>query len=1057
MEEQSSGTGSRELKRRRSEAQEPPSHMEVQRPSAQSGEVTAQGSTAALTNGTSMVNGDAHLPNGVNHNAHDDGPPPPLDQSWREEGANVSLGKMLERLAQFCMTDLTALVDELEEMPVQPSAIPINGMTVVEDTDEVSLTKKRKIMDFAREQRDRFIRALVISDFSRNADDVANVIDVNLHLRKNDFAVAESIKSIGQLKLDSAQAKQPNPNIELAMELLSTGKTLSAPEYGYLPPPKITAKDLLKTLREMNVMLAARLNLHEDVPTVFESYSIANGRATFVVPAEFEVDLAVIDEELTSSFFFIDIRFLFTPSADAMDGGLREHFEVEVNRAIRDKGLQGCYDTLHNFVLTHKINILHQQAGELHRGRWYETIKVDRMRRNLVVQYWTGRPGKKHWLEFGIASGASKGKAVRMPASPVITVRWFQSGVEVEGTGLDIDWQQICLEDILLQATAKHALAMLTAARNGFQTLTSGLLSMSMSVDVADDSAAEHILALGFPPLRRELKLSILPIDGQYSIAPPSTAAAHAQQRLNEEPTIDVPRRLASTLSAVTFETVHREATNLKWTQVTDLARQTNLNALFGSDHWQWRAYVPNTSWGTDWAIALTVSPAGLKWWTVQLQAASDGNERTVTMAHEMSMSADTDRVPSRKLLLQVARQAVAQVSFTAISLQLQPMQIPFRLEKQKLMSSDPSSATQRRMVMFIQFSKLVKRSQEKKWKPWALEPVRVTHHGAERKASDDTSTTLRCRHDVRLVLKEGMFTRLRQHLSRSRDRSIKISASGALAIRLSTPLGAPFIDQLQDRLASIYRLDRCVSILHNAQARCDTVSLSALSLTYNSSSHYSAHLAFPSNPTQRTRLRLEPPESNPHARIRIHLENSLSTAHSQPFEQFIALLLLTLPLLTAPCLTSRGVLLQIRSASWYSLKYLAPFPAVTFTLRIRVKPNSSTGSGQELKWHIEQERTKVNAESLPTELIASLRELWKTSDPQVGYSGLGNGLVTDGKGISKALAKIDSVVRGFGGAEMAATVKSEVRTGSAGAPAGGEATVKSEGRDVEVDVIAID
>ncbi|OQO05190.1 hypothetical protein B0A48_08210 [Cryoendolithus antarcticus] len=1017
----------------------------------------APGSSAALTNGTSMVNGDAHLPNGNGHNAHDDGPPPPLDQSWREEGANVSLGKMLERLAQFCITDLTALVDELEEMPVQPSAAPVNGMTVLEDNDEVSVAKKRKIMDFAREQRDRFIRALVISDFSRNADDVANVIDVNLHLRKNDFAVAESTRSIGQLKLDSAQAKQPNPNIELAMELLSTGKTPSAPEFGYLPPPQITAQDLLKTLREMNVMLAARLNLHEDVPTVFESYSIANGRATFVVPAEFEVDLAVIDEEVTSSFFFIDIRFLFKSSAESMDGALREHFEVEVNRAIRDNGLQGCYDTLHNFVLTHKINILHQQAGDLHKGRWYDTIKVDRMRRNLVVQYWTGRPGKKHWLEFGIASGAGTGKTVRKVESPVISVRWFQSSVEVKDTGLDIDWQQICLEDILLQTTAKHALAMLTAARSGMQTLTSGLLGMSMSVDVAEDSAVEHVLALRFPPLQRELRLSILPIDGQYSIAPPSAAAAHAQQRLNEDSTIDVPRRLASTLSAVTFETMHREATNLRWTQLADLARQGNLNALFGSDHWQWRAYVPNTSWGIDWAIGLTISPTGLKWWTVQLETASDGNGRIVTLAHELSMSADTESVPSRKLLLQVARQAVAQVSFTVISLQLQTMQIPFRVEKQKPMSSDPSSATQRRTVMFIQFSKLVKRYPDKKWKPWALEPVRVTHHGVERKPGDDDSTTLRCRHDLRLALKEGTFTRLRQHLRRSQDRSISISTSGGLAIRLSTALGAPFIDQLQDHLASIYRLDRYVSILHNAQARCDTVSLGNLSFTYKSSSSYRAHLTFPSTSTQRTRLRLEPPDSNPHARIRIHLENSLNTARSQPFEQFVTLLLLTLPLLTAPCLAGRSVLLQPRSASWYSLKYLSPLPAVTFTLRIRVKSNSSTGSGQELKWHIEQERTKVNAESLPSELIASLRDLWKTSNPQIGYIGLGNGLVTDAKGISKALANIDNFVRGFGGAEKAALAKSEVRTGSARTPAGGEATVKSELKDSKADVIAID
>jgi mediator of RNA polymerase II transcription subunit 14 len=1019
MEDQSNTAGSQGFKKDRSHASETTESYAVGAAnSAQTNGVVSNGANGVLPNGTQQNdrrNGAEPLTEA--------GPPPPLDQSWREGPENKSLGKLMARTAEKCYADLDNVLKDMAAQPVAQQSAGPNGATPEYDSDAVSLAKKRQLMEFAQTQRDRFIKALVISDWAKDADAFANVIDVNAHLGRINACHTGATSAVGEMKLAMNQAKMPNPNIEGALELLSTGKSYGLPDFGYITPPKMSAKALLRTLKDMNVMLATRLTLHEDLPEHFNEYTIADGRATFTVPGEFAVDLAVADEDTTSPFFFIELRFLFTPAPSQLSEHIQNICEAEVNKAIAAKGLGGCYDVLHNFILTHKLNVLHSQVADVVRGKWFESIRVERIRRSLVLSYWTKRPGRKSWIEFGIGSGRSQHAIGKQKPTPIIATRWFQRSVELHNAELDIDWHTISLEAVLLQAIARHTSSLLYHIKEDLETLVVRGTDFSAELATSDYEPDDCQLTLKLPSLRTPVRCSIEPVTGQMTISPSTPATRYAQQRLNSDPTPDIPRRLASMLCATALELVDKQATTLGWQPVVDFARQENFRQLFGEDVWQRKLFVPSSRWGPLWAIAVTVGLGGNRWWIVQLRVAEGTNLKTIINTRRLPTPATVDAIPSRSLLLQIEKAALAEVSYTALSMELTQKNIPHHFEKPSLIDSEDSFKQQTAPAIYINFSRLMNIAADRKWKPWAQELVRLTHHGDDnRHISEGEPDTLFMRHDLRLALLGGTFKELRKHITSSpRDRDIAMNETGGLAIRFRTPFGVSFVDQLRTKLSAIKRLETYLTGIKHCHATCESVSLSHLTFTYGPQQNLRAHLAFSSDSQQSVKLRLEPPDSNPHLLVRKQLEVNFNSNSDQAFSETMNILLFSLPVLqTVEQLQSSNAkssspTIHVRTVSWYSLKYTAPLPQISFQIRTRTKVQ---GAKRVMYWLVEPEPGKANSDSLPEEMLKSLRDFWGNNDEH--WLGLKNSVAADVHGIASVLQRIDEIVRRFEGSASA-------------------------------------
>ena len=1050
MDEQRDAIGSIDLKKDRSHAQEagqqlqPPASAPTPQ-SAQMNGLMSHGANGALPNGVPAPAAVAPVTNGEITSAiaatSDPNSPPPLDQSWRKSEFNKPLGTMIERLGQQCYYDLNELINKMAETPTQQQPGQVNGIMphTAEDQDAISLSKKRQILAFAQQQRERFTRALILSDWSSNMDDMAKLIDISLHQKMKRHANEQSIYKVGQYKVDMVGAKMPNPNIEGALELLATGKASWIPDLGYIPPKRLSAKQLLKTLRGMNVTLSTRLMLNDDVPTHFLDYSVANGRATFRVAEEFEVDLSVADEDPTSPWYFIDLRFLFSPTSQTLDDRLRSYLEPQVNNAMAAKGLQGCYDFLHNFVLTHKINILHSQAVELTRSKWFDCVIIEKMRRTLVVQYWSGMPGPKSWLEFGIVTGKQQSKASRRQTSASLSVRWFRKGEEVREHGLELDWAVLKLEQCIEQVIARHTSWLLTFVNERIQTLAAESNALNADLESSVTEPDDCTLSLSLPSMQRPLTVRIEPVTGQLSISPTSPVTVNAERRLNSDPSLDSARWLASLLCTAVQEGVGKAAELLGWLPVHDLVRQDNIKALLGSDVWQRSVYRPSSGWGENWAIAVTFGLSGDKWWIVQLVGVPDGNGKIIASANSISAGdVEMTRSPvSRKLLLQMERLAVGEVSFMSLSQQLQALRIPHHATSEPLLTSSDdrgdATAVPSSRVMCISFKTLMRNPRDKEWKPWASGFVRVSHHGIDSDSTSYDGKSAMVRHDLRLTLEPGKMKQLRKHLTAMHSDSIAMNETGGLALKLTTTFGIPFVDQIRTMLSGVDRLDRHVTALQKRAFECNMVSLSKLAFTYNSDPELSAQLEFSSDGTLPLRLKLQPPESNPHQRIRVMLEQALNRGGEDAFTMFTYILSFTLPLLQtfeqleATNLTMRVLTIHTRSSTWYTLGYKEPLPILTLQIRARTKVE---GTKRKVRWHIETDRTITPP--LSEALQKTLKEIWRGKGE--GWFGMGSGIVADTRGIGGALHHLNEAIKKVESSDETSK-PAEPATGAGGSP----------------------
>ncbi|KKY20189.1 putative mediator of rna polymerase ii transcription subunit 14 [Diplodia seriata] len=397
----------------------------------------------------------------------------------------MPFGKLVERVAQETNVTLSELLDKMSNLQISsaPTMNGINGHATNGATPQSRDNEEKKtlMLNWAWGEREKFIKLLVLSKWSRSCEDVSKMIDLNAWLTEQMNHYEEAPKWIGQLKLNMDPAKAPNPDLKTALEVLSTGKAPWMPDLGYIPAEPLTPQQMLKTVTNLNAILAIRINLHEELPRHMKDWSIASGRATFRVPSEFELDVSIADEDPTSSFFIVDVRFLFTPKPEVPDAWFREWVEPQANIVLANSGLSGIYDWLHGFVLTHKLTTLKMQAYELAQTSWANSIHVQQVHRSLTVQYWTGTSGAKSWIEIGISSGKSKDGKVswRGPSPPQLSLRWTRKGVPVENIPITIDWTELSLENILKAIVALHISFILESIRNQLSTLSekrSGLL-----------------------------------------------------------------------------------------------------------------------------------------------------------------------------------------------------------------------------------------------------------------------------------------------------------------------------------------------------------------------------------------------------------------------------------------------------------------------------------------------------------------------------------------------------------------------------------------------------
>jgi mediator of RNA polymerase II transcription subunit 14 len=144
----------------------------------------------------------------------------------------MPLSKLLSRLAQKTHSDLSSTILELAQMPVPLSAVNGNAshITTVDDNSPENLAKKLRMLKFAQDAHTEWTKALVITGWSRRAEDVSRTIDLKIHLDNQTQFYENAVYELGEVKKGLIHARLPNPDLPTALEVLTTGKASWMPD-----------------------------------------------------------------------------------------------------------------------------------------------------------------------------------------------------------------------------------------------------------------------------------------------------------------------------------------------------------------------------------------------------------------------------------------------------------------------------------------------------------------------------------------------------------------------------------------------------------------------------------------------------------------------------------------------------------------------------------------------------------------------------------------------------------------------------------------------------------
>ena len=768
----------------------------------------------------------------------------------------------------------------------------------------------------------------------------------------------------------------------------------------------------------MNVLLSIRLNIHETIPPQFRDFAIRSGRATFRVQDEFELDLSIADEDPLSQLYFIDFRFLFSPcSTEIPSGRLRDEIEGKSNDVLRREGLKGCFDFLHDLVLTHKLRILRQQAFDLARQRWSENIRAEGVHRSLVVQYWLNRPGGKNWIEIGVKRNRRKGEQSpgTNPNVPYVGLRWHRKGKEVVDSEIKIDTADLSMETILKQVIAAHTNHILKEMK---RKLREGSIYSKKALFVKHRASKKEPADCSLKvqvTTSTVITVAIEPISGSFAVLPASQSNTLVERELNllKDPASEAPSRIAVLRCRIAQEQIESRADFIGWEPAKGMIPSQEMAKKMFSPDIVRLAIFKVKPWNSDWMIASTTSMNEDAWWIVRTQdekssikfetgkQSNPTRKRALQVAFKISLSPCVVLDPSYQLLSRVENAAASMICQIVDMQELAAGEIPCIQQE-----SPKSRRPHRTPDLFIQHLEQLSSGVQtftQSDTSWCNELVKLTVVGLSR-ARDSVLYT----GSARLIQPIKAIGALASSL----DSSVSFHpTNGTFIFPVTIAVGQSSISALRDRLRRIKRLIQFLAVIEKQGFQCETITLSRLVFTYHTtlgSQTLKADIDLAADAT----VGITFGKDSPHLRIQDLLTMATNEIHG--FEHTSRLLSITLPLLRAFDATEQATLRQNHrdkknsicilphSPTSYCIVYEHPKAMFRITLEQRLDdPVWFLSLVDDVTVKDENSREEVVATAW-TQFCQASSQKWK---------GMRKGIVTDVEGIEELIPRIDEIM----------------------------------------------
>ncbi|KAK4129533.1 MED14-domain-containing protein [Parathielavia appendiculata] len=982
---------------------------------------------------------------------------------------SLPLSLLLSRLAQFSHAKLQELILNLASKPLPESFSNgnsgVNGAVkgsanagghVPEDTSPESLDKKTMVLNFIQDLHSRWVKALVITEWAKNADEVGKLIDLRTHLADKLELYNKTFWELVRVKQELAFAKVPSPDLKTALEVLTSGSVHWMPDFGYLLKPPLTTQEKLHWLNEIEVTLHMRLQLHEyeRIPQPWRQYKVENGRVTFTVPGEFEVDLTISDEDFDSQFWFLDYRPIFTPAPAEVSEHARAFIEAQVNTVLQTEGLPGCYKYLHELTLTAKIGEFYRQAVELTRtGLWVQTLKVERLDRAMSIQYWAQSPlsrGTPSWILLGVHSGKAP-EGLHDPGTPShIMLQWFREGKEAKDISIPFDVDTISTEKVLTTVISRHVEYLLGSMYNALLgkprfTQRQGTIALRIA-DQPDTSSALTMQLLG----KHDATLGVGTWMGNFYFHEQTPTGRDWAQRFNSlrNPAHEGANLLEQIRWSYTARRLRMLPKPAIWVVLpqapvpSDEVKSVVYSPSSSTREPFHAIWVRNTRWRPQWFAMMSLSLGGDGWWLVEVSAEGRGfSGPRITTFTQLPMTPSDPRFPENSWFPELTKHT------TSIMAHIDDLR---GLHQQRTRYGFGKSRDSRDLTTYVRSPDMLASQSapdDISPSPWATQFIPLVYKGpapilghefADLIADAGSLQKQPARQRVLVEAKVAVTNRARfVLLERKLDRDVFYDHElGQFTLRFRPDAGSGAVPLLRARMLALNRLVGIVDGLARAGKRVmpERVTLREIVFTYGDGTHGSLppdQLSAPSQEKQQTwRLRLNLAkdqgvdvileEGNPHLRVKDYLQ---AFANSPKLRTIPGWLFLTLPLFRAleRLESSWDSVLAKEQGACYTFHKSMDWVTIRFALsgakgrrmHLDIKPRDREGN---LVWHVYRPMTDANATNENDEFNKVLKERVWSVDGQ-GFKGLMNGALAswDG-GIENLIALIGETIQSLAG-----------------------------------------
>ncbi|KAI1870187.1 hypothetical protein JX265_006357 [Neoarthrinium moseri] len=967
----------------------------------------------------------------------------------------VPLGLLISRLAQRTHNQLQAKILELAKMQVPAPALNGNSAHSGGPPDDMTpenVAKKKTLLDFIQDMHSRWTKALVIAAWSRKASTVSKLIDLMHYFNMQRKAYADGFDYMINIKRDLAFARLPNPDLHTALQVLSTGDSSWLPDFGYIEPPPLSAEEQLKWIDELNTLLSLRLNLedHDKIPHQFRDYTIDSGRVTFTVEGEFEVDLTIADEDFEKQFWFLDFRFSFSPAPAELTETLRMFLEVRVNEALEKEGLQGCFNFLHEFVLTHKITEYVRQAHELARAGWVDTLKIERLNRSMAIQYWTNRyppESPKSWFLIGVHSGKKPGAVADPRSASRLMIRCFRDGKEVKYTDLAIDDATVSTETLLKQVIARHIEYMLSTIHGKLQSKGRFLRrEAALSLEVSRDEPVESALKmqLGHSDY---VTVRVAPTTGFFAMSPQRMPMYQLEARLNSQPKDPTEEGLTA-LEGVRFyhtrEEINRRGRSMGWGAVPNKppVRIEELKPVLRTKEPFQLLWFKRRGWPANWFLMVSLSLAGDTWWLIEVSKTAVASR--ITNHARLPLSSGTPEFTDT-FFANLTIFSAAMISQVTDVKTLYQRHVKYAMTDSMNYSLPPNM---RLPAVWMCLSDVLGERNPagaRKVASWTTDYVQIVFRGIAkpsranaiaRSTKDTPGTSENDTKDNRLtiiadarfkVADRSKFSLLKGNVEQDVAFNSRL---GVFALRLKAELGQTMLDDLASRIQAIERLVDCVDAIRrsNTDIKCETITLAQVVFTYSDAIGRTASSTAEANikrwkaslDLRADRIKMSLEKGNPHLRALDSFNNLLNS--DLGFTKVPQYLGFTLPVLKAldhiedswqdlETMEQGRVEIFHGHLDWFTIRYAVPAlakgPPRRFHISVKLRDRRGT-----LWWHVARNEPGSNANP-DDNLKAALAKVWSKEGKT--WQSLGDGASCEANdNVITLLQDVDEAMRQF-------------------------------------------